>query len=153
MSAPQVELVAGFELAADRYLEPTSHVWVQVLAPDRVRLGMDALGAETSGTLAALVLLPEGTVLSAGQAYGSVEAAKFIGPLTTPVAGTVLATNGAVCADAGLVERDPYGDGWLIDLEPADLARDLARLVTGEEARARFAARVAEYRSAGVLAQ
>lgn len=147
------ELVEGFPLATDRYLEPTTHVWVLPVDGGRVRLGMDALGAETSGTLAQLVLLPAGTVLEVGQSYGSVEAAKFVGPLTTPVAGTVYAANPAVGTDAGLVERDPYGAGWLVELEPADLDRDLAALVTGDQARARFAERVAEYRSAGVLAQ
>lgn len=153
MSREPLAKVEGFWLALDRYLEPVTHVWVQLLAADRVRLGMDALGVETSGTLAQLVLLPPGSALTVGQSYGSVEAAKFVGPLTTPIAGTVRACNEQACADAGLVERDPYGAGWLIELEPTDLERDLGALVTGEQARTRFAARVAEYRAAGVLAQ
>ena len=81
---------------------------------------MDALGVETSGTIAQLAFLPVGEQLKRGEAFGSLEAAKFVGPLTSPLSGTVTATNDAVVADPALVERDPYGDGWLVELTLAD---------------------------------
>lgn len=153
MNAPLLEQVAGYPLALDRYFAPTTHVWVQVLTPSRVRLGIDAVGAETNGTLAQLVLLPVGTRVEVGQSVGTVEAAKFVGPLASPIRGVVCANNAAVVADAGTVERDPYGAGWLVEVEPDDLETDLAELLTGDDARAWFAQRVAQYRAEGVLAQ
>ena len=47
------------------------------------RIGMDALGIETSGTLAELSFVPVGTELTAGRPFGQLEAAKFVGPLVS----------------------------------------------------------------------
>ena len=68
---------------------------------------MDALGVETSGSLSQLSFQPPGTELVAGRPFGQLEAAKFVGPLVSPVTGTLLAVNDAVAVDTGLVERDP----------------------------------------------
>jgi glycine cleavage system H protein len=109
---------------------------------------------ETAGTLAQLAFLPAGEVVRRGQAFGSLEAAKFVGPLSSPLSGTVLAHNEAVIADPSLVERDPFGEGWLVELEPADPGGELPLLVEGEERLAPwFAAEVEDYRLKGVLAE
>ena len=124
-----------------------------MLTADRARIGMDALGVETSGTIAQLAFLPTGQNLKRGDAFGSLEAAKFVGPLTSPLSGTVSATNDAVVADPALVERDPYGAGWLVELTVADPG-ELRELVAGRDAiPVWFAAEVEEYRLKGVLAE
>jgi glycine cleavage system H protein len=121
--------------------------------PGRLRIGMDSLGVETSGTLAQLAFLPVGEELKRGQPFGSLEAAKFVGPLTSPLSGTVTAHNEAVLADPSLVERDPYGAGWLVEVALADPG-ELGDLVQGAEAiPAWFAAEVESYRLKGVLAE
>jgi glycine cleavage system H protein len=117
------------------------------------RIGLDALGVETSGTLAQLAFVEVGEAIKRGEAFGSLEAAKFVGPLTSPLSGRVTATNEAVVADPRLVESDPYGDGWLIELTLSDPS-ELDGLVQGAEAiPAWFAAEVADYRLKGVLAE
>ena len=149
----EIAEVAGFGVALDRTYDPAGHFWVSMLSGDRARVGMDALGVETSGTIAQLAFLPIGEQLKRGEAFGSLEAAKFVGPLTSPLSGTVVATNDAVVADPALVERDPYGDGWLIELALADTG-ELGELISGSEAIAAwFAAEVEDYRLKGVLAE
>jgi glycine cleavage system H protein len=70
------------------------------------------------------------------------------------VAGRVVIVNDAVLADPSLVERDPYGAGWLVELEADDPAGEFGRLVSGEVAVAAwFAAEVEGYRLKGVLAE
>jgi len=146
--------VEGYRLAADRAYDRDSHVWAQVIGPDRVRIGMDPLGVETSGTLAQVALLAAGTALERGEPLGTIEAEKFVGPLATPLSGTVAARNDAVMSDPGLVHRDPFGEGWLIELVPADLDVELARMVRGtDEISDWFAQEVADYRLKGVLAE
>jgi len=54
------------------------------------------------------------------QAFGVVEAVKAVSDLYCPVAGEIVAINDALEADPGLVNRDPYGDGWMIKLRPSD---------------------------------
>jgi len=145
--------VAGFAVALDRAYDPAGHFWVSRIDSDRARIGLDALGVETSGTIAQLAFLPVGETLKRGEAFGSLEAAKFVGPLTSPLSGTVTATNDAVVADPALVERDPYGAGWLVELTLAAPA-ELGELISGAEAvPAWFAAEVEDYRLKGVLAE
>ena len=119
-SGSEITEVAGFEVAVDRAYDPAGHLWVSMIGPDRARIGLDALGVETSGTIAQLAFLPTGEHLKRGEAFGSLEAAKFVGPLASPLTGTVTATNDTVVADPALVERDPYGAGWLVELTVAD---------------------------------
>jgi glycine cleavage system H protein len=149
----EITEVAGFGVALDRAYDPVGHFWVSVLPGDRVRIGMDALGVETSGTLAQLAFLPPGEALKRGEAFGSLEAAKFVGPLTSPLSGTVVATNEAVVADPSLVERDPYGEGWLIEVA-LTAPSELGELISGADAiPAWFASEVEDYRLKGVLAE
>jgi glycine cleavage system H protein len=54
------------------------------------------------------------------QAFGVVEAVKAVSDLYCPVPGEIVAVNDALDADPGLVNRDPYGDGWMIKLRPSD---------------------------------
>jgi glycine cleavage system H protein len=148
-----IRQVRGFSLALDRGYHTGSHMWVKLTVPGRVRIGMDSLGVETSGTLNELSLPAGGAALTAGRPFGQLEAVKFVGPLTSPVSGTVLAFNAAAAADPGLVERDPFGDGWLIEAELADAGELDALLSDPEEITAWYAASIADYRSSGAIAE
>jgi glycine cleavage system H protein len=145
--------VGGFPLALDLLYQAETHMWV--LATEAwARIGMDPLGIETSGTLAELSLPPVGAELVAGRPFGQLEAAKFVGPLVSPVSGTVLAVNEAVAADPGLAERDPYGAGWLVEAELSNPAQELPGLLRDADEITRwFAAAVEDYRREGVIAQ
>jgi glycine cleavage system H protein len=149
----EIAEVAGFPVALDRAYDPAGHFWVSAVGPERARLGLDALGVETSGTIAQLAFLPVGEPLKRGEAFGSLEAAKFVGPLVSPLSGTVVATNDAVVADPALVERDPYGAGWLIEVDLADPG-ERHDLISGAAAiSVWFEAEVEDYRMKGVLAE
>ena len=146
--------VGGFPLALDRLFDPDTHMWVLLTDPGRARIGMDPLGVETSGTLAQLSFVPAGAALVRGQPFGQLEAAKFVGPLVSPLSGTVLAANEAVAADPGLAERDPFGEGWLAEIAPDDLAGELPALLGDPDQIARwFAGKAEDYRLKGVIAQ
>ena len=149
----EITEVAGFGVALDRAYDPAGHFWVTMVAPNRARVGLDALGVETSGTIAQLAFLAVGEQLKRGEAFGSLEAAKFVGPLNSPLSGTVAATNDAVVADPALVERDPYGAGWLVEMDIADPG-ELGELISGAHPiRVWFEAEVEDYRMKGVLAE
>lgn len=149
----EITEVAGFGVALDRAYDPAGHFWVSMVAPNRARIGLDALGVETSGTIAQLAFLAVGEQLKRGEAFGSLEAAKFVGPLNSPLTGTVAATNDAVVADPALVERDPYGAGWLVEVDIADPG-EIGELISGAHPiRVWFEAEVEDYRMKGVLAE
>jgi glycine cleavage system H protein len=145
--------VSGYRLDPERAYHPETHLWVDV-GSRPVRIGLDALGVETSGTLAQLALLPPGTEVARGDPFGSLEAAKFVGPLVSPLSGRVVVANHTAVVDPNLVERDPYGAGWLVIIEPSRLEEELTELVRGREAvTAWFAAEVEDFRTKGVLAE
>ena len=146
--------VHGFPLALDRLYHAATHMWVQLTGPGRARIGMDPLGIETSGTLAQISLLPAGAEVVAGRPFGQLEAAKFVGPLVSPVSGTVLAANEAITADPGIAERDPFGAGWLIEAELSSAAGELPALLSDPDEITRwFTAKIENYRREGVIAE
>jgi glycine cleavage system H protein len=145
--------ISGFAVALDRGYQTATHMWVKLTGPGRVTIGLDPLGIETSGTLAQLALPDVGTELTAGRPFGQLEAVKFVGPLTSPVSGTVLAVNKSVVADPALAERDPFGQGWLIEAELSEPA-DLDALLTDPlQIATWYAARIEEYRLSGAIAR
>ena len=145
--------IRGFIVRTDLAYDLDHHLWVDTSRSDRVRVGMDPLGVETSGTLAQLVLHAPGGDYSRGQPVGSLEAEKYVGPVVTPLSGRVIAVNHQVAKDPGLVGRDPYGEGWLFELTPSHPS-ELAELLAGEEEVATgFEERIRRYRIEGVLAE
>jgi glycine cleavage system H protein len=147
-------IVGGFAVRTDLAFDLEHHTWVDALGEGRARVGMDSLGVETSGTLAQLSFVAVGSAVERGEQIGSLEAEKFVGPIVSPVSGVVTAVNDAVAADPGSVTRDPYGKGWMVELQSGALADELADLVQGEEdIVAAFERRIHEYRMEGVLAE
>jgi len=62
-----------------------------------------------------------GETLEAGETFGTIEVVKTISDLFLPVAGEVLEQNEALEENPELVNKDPYGEGWLIKVKPADV--------------------------------
>lgn len=145
--------ISGYAIDVDRAYDQERHVWVDILGEGRVRIGVDPLGVETMGDLVQLYMQEPGTLLNRGDAFGSIEAAKFVGPLSMPLSGSILARNDAVLADPGLIAKDPMGEGWLLEIEPTDPA-EFDLLLRGEEqVVVWFESKVAEYAAQGMLAE
>lgn len=150
---PPVEMVAGFAVRLDLAYDPASRTWLQRLDDGRVRVGIEPLEVEASGTVAAISLRPQGSPLRAGEEMGSLEAEKFVGPLNSPVSGTVDAVNQQVLAHPSEVDRAPY-EAWLVEIVPDAGGWEAAALVEGPDAvRAWYQSAVHEYRQKGVLAE
>jgi glycine cleavage system H protein len=67
------------------------------------------------------VQLPEiGAQVAAGESLGEVESTKSVSEIYAPVAGRVAARNDQLADAPELINSDPYGTGWLLDIEPAD---------------------------------
>jgi glycine cleavage system H protein len=106
----------GYRLPTDRGYDAETHLWVRHESPGRVRCGFDPLGADTSGDLVALSFEPVGALVTRGAAFGNLEAAKFVGPLISPVAGRIVTHNTELLANPGLVNDDPTRQ-WMIEIE------------------------------------
>ncbi|MBB4683372.1 glycine cleavage system protein GcvH [Amycolatopsis jiangsuensis] len=102
-----------------RYTE--EHEWV-AREGSLVRVGITEYAQDQLGDVVFVDLPEVGRQLGAGDALGEVESTKSVSELFAPVAGEVVAVNDAVVASPELINSDPYGEGWLVDLRPADPA-------------------------------
>lgn len=146
------EQIDGYRVRLDVAYDAETHLWVEE-SPSGARIGFDPLGLEINGTLSQVVIEPVGSLATRGEPLGSLEAEKFVGPVVSPLSGTVTAVNEDVLARPSIAERQPY-DSWLLELAPSQLEEERESLVSGAGAvRVWFAAQVAEYRLKGVLAE
>ena len=99
------------------------HEWVAVVGSgdDAVlRIGITAYAQEALGDIVFVTLPAVGTEVTAGQSFGEVESTKSVSDVYAPVAGTVTARNEQLDSAPELVNADPLGDGWMVELRPAD---------------------------------
>jgi len=100
----------------------TDHEWAS-LEGTRVRVGITDFAQDALGDVVFVDLPEVGSVVEAGGAMGEVESTKSVSELFAPVSGTVVAVN-AGCVDAPeSINSDPYGDGWLCEIEVSDAAQ------------------------------
>lgn len=95
------------------------HEWLSS-EQDMARVGLSAPAAEALGDIVFVQLPPVGDVVAAGEVCGEVESTKSVSDVYAPVSGEVVAVNDAVQTDPGLINRDPYGEGWLYTVRPTD---------------------------------
>lgn len=130
----EIALVRNCVLPRDLYYRVEEHVWVRVEPEGTVTLGFTDVAQTTAGGMLHVTYRPLGKFYPKGKVVTLVESAKWLGALRTPVAGTLVAVNHALPSDAGLINRSPYGKGWLVRIQPENLAADLEGLVTGDAA-------------------
>ena len=90
---------------------------------ERLRLGLSAFAVDQLGDIVFVELPEVGATLRQGASFGSVESVKAVEDLLAPVGGVVLARNEAVLASPEELQQDPYGEGWLLLLQPTDPAQ------------------------------
>ena len=97
----------------------SDHEWIKV-EDGSVRVGITDFAQDSLGDIVYVSLPDVGTALVAGAPCGEVESTKSVSDIYAPVSGTVVARNDAVETSPETLNSDPYGDGWLAEVEPAD---------------------------------
>ena len=111
-----------------RYTE--THEWVEIDG-GTARVGISDFAQAQLGDVVFLELPAVGSSLKPGDAFGVIESVKAASDLYAPIGGTVLEVNAPLSDSPETVNRDPYGDGWLMKLEiegpaPANLMDEAA---------------------------
>ncbi len=99
------------------------HEWLQGVGSGDdavVRLGITPYAQEALGDIVFVTLPEVGTEVTAGQAMGEVESTKSVSDVYAPVAGTVTSRNEALDTQPELVNSDPTGEGWMVEIRPTD---------------------------------
>ena len=97
----------------------SEHEWVRPQGA-AVRVGITAYAQDALGDVVYVTLPEPGTAVTAGKPLGEVESTKSVSDGDAPVTGKVTAGNDDLDGSPELVNSDPYGEGWLVDIEPDD---------------------------------
>jgi glycine cleavage system H protein len=97
----------------------TDHEWART-SDDRVRVGITDYAQDALGDVVFVDLPGPGTTVEPGGLLGEVESTKSVSEIYAPVAGEVVAVNAGLTDAPELLNSDPYGDGWICEIAPAD---------------------------------
>lgn len=107
------------------------HEWVaKTEVSNRVRIGITDFAQSALGDIVYIQLPALGDDLSAGQVCGEVESTKSVSELYAPISGKVIAINAALTANPEILNSDPYGQGWIVEV---DVSGGDADLLSAEE--------------------
>jgi len=98
------------------------HEWVKAVDGSSVRIGITHHAQEALGDIVFVTLPALGATVEAGQSLGEVESTKSVSDIYAPISGEVTARNDVLDARPELVNADPYGEGWMLELRPDDPA-------------------------------
>jgi len=122
--------VQGYELTPMLFYHPY-HVWARIEDAGSVRIGLDDFGQRLMGRVYATELPTPGTMVSQGVACWRVAHHAGDTSIAAPVSGRVLQVNPSLSQHPSLINRDPYGEGWVLVIQPAHLEQDLKQLYYG----------------------
>jgi len=134
-AAPPAEIVAGFALPDQHYFH-RGHTWARVEYGGRVRVGMDDFALRLLGPPDHFDLPPLGQPIGPDDVTIRLRRDDHQAPVRSPLRGLVVAVNPRVQQDAAVANRAPFGNGWLLVVEPTHLRRDLRGLLYGPETHA-----------------
>ncbi len=123
--------IGKYKVRTDLLYDPENHFWID-LKDDKAVIGMSPLIQETNGYFVAVQIQEPETGLKKGDSFGSAEAEKHVGPLKTPLSGEILSVNAKVIENPRLINIDPYGEGWLIEIALNNIDQEIKSLIGGE---------------------
>ncbi len=100
----------------------SDHEWVSVEG-NRARVGITDYAQDALGDVVYVQVPTVGSTVAAGDSFGEVESTKSVSDVYAPVSGTVVAVNDALSGAPEALNQDPYGSGWLCDIEMNDVAQ------------------------------
>ncbi len=109
------------------------HEWIR-REGDLVRVGITDFAQDSLGDVVYVDVPEAGTEVKAGEPFGEVESTKSVSDVYAPVSGRVAQRNEVLIESPQLINEDPYGDGWMILIEPAD-SSELDALLDADEYR------------------
>jgi glycine cleavage system H protein len=96
------------------------HEWVAGDGSGTVRIGITHFAQDALGDIVYVQLPDPGTAVAAGESLGEIESTKSVSEIYAPVSGTVAARNEALGDTPEVINTDPYGAGWLVEITPDD---------------------------------
>jgi glycine cleavage system H protein len=136
-------VVRGCNFPEDLYYHIENNIWACREADGTITVGLTAYACSLAGQIVSFTPKKVGKDVKKDKSCATVESGKWVGPVKAPASGIVAATNEAVQAKPGLINEDPFGQGWLVRIKPDNWDADSSDLKTGQDALTAFEAKMA----------
>jgi glycine cleavage system H protein len=136
-------VVRGCNLPEDLYYHIENNIWARREPDGSFTVGLTAYASSLAGQIVSFTPKKVGKDVKKDKSCATVESGKWVGPVKSPASGIIEAVNDAVQAKPGLINEDPYGQGWLVRVRPDNWDADSADLKTGPDALTAFEAKMA----------
>ncbi|MGX1545684.1 glycine cleavage system protein GcvH [Streptomyces adustus] len=108
------------------------HEWVSVVSPKEVRIGITDFAQRQLGDVVFVEQPKKGDRFDGSRAFGTVESVKAVSEIYMPFDGTVVTVNELLAEEPELINTDPYGDGWIVQVAPSRM-KDLDQLLGADQ--------------------
>lgn len=129
--------IQGYNMPEDLYYHGED-AWAKVESDGTVRVGMDDFYQKQAGDTTYVDLPFEGDSVSQGETCGKIQSSKWVGKLVSPISGEIVEVNSELESDCRLINKDPYGSGWIMRIKPSKLDEELKNLAHGADALKKF---------------
>lgn len=134
----------GCVIPADLLYDVEMDVWIR-LDDDVATVGMTDPAQTRCGKLVMVDFRKVGKQVRRGRGLATIESAKWVGPIPSPLSGEILEVNEETFRrDILMANRDPYGEGWMVKLRPSDLEGERGLLADGGQAFEAYRAKIEE---------
>ncbi len=133
------------DLPEDLYYFIEKHVWAKPMYDGTVRIGLTTVAGKLAGGKldgATIKRKAVGQEVSQGKSIATIESSKYVGPVPTPITGILLHGNDKLATDPNLPISDPYGEGWIAEIQPSNWEGEKGALATGAAGLAEYQARL-----------
>jgi glycine cleavage system H protein len=130
----------------DLFYDVENNTWLRIDKDEIVTIGVTSILSALAGRLIRAKLKLIGTSMERGQSLGTLESEKFVGPIPSPVSGSILQTNSEIVTSPRVINDSPYREGWIVHLRPSRLESEKNLLLTAPESRMLLAQKIAQLR-------
>ena len=141
--------VRGCNLPDDLLYDVENNIWYRDNGDGTVTLGMTTVATAMAGALVAFTPKKAGRSLDSGKSCATIESGKWVGPAKIAFPAEVVEINEALTGNPKLANSDPYGEGWMVKVKPADWAAAKATLVPGADVAGPYEAKMTADEFAG----
>ena len=135
--------IGGYNMPDGLYYHK-EHSWAKVEDDGNIRVGMNDMFQSTAGDIVHVDLPFEGDDVEQNEVCGKIQSAKWIGKLFAPLSGEVVEVNEELENDPTAINKDPYGEGWILLLEAPDADDEMGNLMTGDAVKTWLEAEIAK---------
>jgi glycine cleavage system H protein len=121
--------IEGYNMPDDLYYHEDD-TWVRV-EDENLRIGMTDFYQKMAGETTYVDLPFDGDEIGLGETCGKIQSAKWVGKFVSPVSGEIIEVNGKLEDDCSLINKDPYGEGWIMVVKPSDWEEEQKKLIHG----------------------